>query len=199
MGRPSLHPCPVSPAARAPGLQEHEVCVAAAPPVLRGVRRAAGRLRGGRGDGRPVLRAGVLPRSGSALLACVAPMAPFCRVSRSPSCSRTGHRPRELGWFGSPCGCAVVQQEPPPHEQGGGPWGVCSWVPALRCSLPSAWRSPAYSDASGCLCGLRSFLCLLVSFPVTVSVSRDSPCAWWAACRSLLELCLRGFLECWRL
>lgn len=76
-------------------------------------------------------------------------------------------------------------------------WGVCSWVPVLRCSLPSAWRSawrsPAHSDTSG----LRSFLCLLVSFPVTVSVSRDSSCARWAACRSLLELCLRWFLECW--
>ena len=37
-----------------------------------------------------------------------------------PSAVSAGARagPREPGWFGSPCGSAVVQQEPPPHEQG---------------------------------------------------------------------------------
>lgn len=66
-------------------------CVLPLPPgcsVPRGVPCAAGQLRGDRGDGRPVLRAGVLPRGCSlCVLARVAPVAPFCFVSRSLSCS----------------------------------------------------------------------------------------------------------------
>lgn len=41
---------------------------------------------------------------------------------------------------------------------------------------------PTSRDASDSLCRLCSFLCLLVSFPVTVNASWDSSCARWAAC-----------------
>ena len=125
-GQPSLHPCPVFPAARAPGDQEHEACVATAPgcSVPHGVWRATGWLRGDRSDGHPVLRAGALPQAWLCCVgSCGAHGPPSALSAGAPAALELGIIPVSWGGFDRRVAELCRPAGATTQEQGRGPWG----------------------------------------------------------------------------